>query len=322
MTKGGQVVTPAELWERLRGEVGKVVIGQERVLQQIVAGLLVNGHGLIEGVPGVAKTLMAKALARALGLTFSRIQFTPDLMPSDVTGTMVFDVQATTFRFKRGPIFANIVLADEINRTPPKTQAALLEAMEERQVTVDGTPHPLPRPFFVLATLNPIEYEGTYPLPEAQLDRFLLKVVVDYPDEAHERDILRSAHKGVDIHRRVEEEVQPVADAETVLSAQATVDAVTVVDEVVDYIATLVRQSRQLFAVRLGASPRAGVYWLRAAKAWAAMQGREFVVPDDVKAMAKPVLRHRLLLKPEAELEGLTPDAVIDALLDSVPVPR
>ncbi len=315
-------MTPAELWERLRAEVGKVVIGQEGVLQQIVAGLLVNGHVLIEGVPGVAKTLMAKALARALGLTFSRIQFTPDLMPSDVTGTMVFDAQATTFRFKRGPIFANIVLADEINRTPPKTQAALLEAMEERQVTVDGTPHLLPRPFFVLATLNPIEYEGTYPLPEAQLDRFLLKVIVDYPDETHERDILRSAHKGIDIHRRVEEEVQPVADAETVLSAQATVDAVTVVDEVVDYIATLVRQSRQLFAVRLGASPRAGVYWLRAAKAWAAMHGREFVVPDDVKAMAKPVLRHRLLLKPEAELEGLTPDAVIDALLDSVPVPR
>ncbi len=313
---------PHELWERVSSEVGKVVIGQEGALRQIFAGLLANGHVLIEGVPGIAKTLMAKALARALGLTFSRIQFTPDLMPSDVTGTMVFDMQAATFRFKRGPIFANIVLADEINRTPPKTQAALLEAMEERQVTVDGTPHMLPKPFFVLATLNPIEYEGTYPLPEAQLDRFLLKVIVEYPDERNEREILHHAHKGVDIHRRVETEIQPVADAETVLAAQSTVDTVTVVDEVVNYIATLVRQSRQLFAVRLGASPRAGVYWLRVAKAWAALEGREFVVPDDVKAVAKPVLRHRLLLKPEAELEGLTPDAVIEALLDSVPVPR
>lgn len=303
-------------------EVRKVVVGQEQVLKQIVAALLANGHVLIEGVPGIAKTLMAKALARALGLTFSRIQFTPDLMPSDVTGTMVFDMQATTFRFKRGPIFANIVLADEINRTPPKTQAALLEAMEERQVTVDGTPHFLPKPFFVLATLNPIEYEGTYPLPEAQLDRFLFKVVVNYPDEPEEREILRHAHKGVDIHRKVEEEVQTVADVETILEAQKAVDSVTVVDEVVNYITALVRQSRQLFAVRLGASPRAGVYWLRVAKAWASLQGRDFVLPDDVKAVAKPVLRHRLLLKPEAELEGLTPDSVVDALLDSVPVPR
>ncbi len=315
-------MAPCELWKQISSEVRKVVVGQEIVAQQIFAGLLANGHVLIEGVPGIAKTLMAKALSRALGLTFSRIQFTPDLMPSDVTGTMVFDMQATTFRFKRGPIFANIVLADEINRTPPKTQAALLEAMEERQVTVDGTPHMLPKPFFVLATLNPIEYEGTYPLPEAQLDRFLLKVIVDYPEEENEREILRHAHKGVDIHRRVETEVQPVADAETVLAAQSAVDAVTVIDEVVNYIATLVRQSRLLFAVRLGASPRAGVYWLRVAKAWAALQGRDFVVPDDVKAIAKPVLRHRLLLKPEAELEGLTPDSVIEALLDSVPVPR
>ncbi len=265
---------------------------------------------------------MAKALARALGLTFSRIQFTPDLMPSDVTGTTVFDMQATAFRFKRGPVFAHIILADEINRTPPKTQAALLEAMEERQVTVDGKAHVLPQPFFVLATLNPIEYEGTYPLPEAQLDRFLLKVIVDYPDEANERDILRYAHRGIDIHRRVETEVQPIAEAEDVLKAQQSVEAVTVVDEVVNYIATLARQSRQLFAVRLGASPRAAVYWLRVAKAWATLQGRDFVLPDDVKVTAKPILRHRLLLKPEAELEGLTADAVIDALLESVPVPR
>lgn len=315
-------MSPNELWERISAEVGKVVVGQEEVLRQIFSGLLANGHVLIEGVPGIAKTLMAKAMARALGLTFSRIQFTPDLMPSDVTGTMVFEMQSATFRFKRGPIFANIVLADEINRTPPKTQSALLEAMEERQVTVDGTPYLLPKPFFVLATLNPIEYEGTYPLPEAQLDRFLLKVIVDYPEENHEREILHRAHKGVDIHRRVETEVQPVADAQSVLAAQTAVDEITVIDEVVNYIASLVRQSRQLFAVRLGASPRAGVYWLRVAKAWASLQGRNFVVPDDVKAVAKPVLRHRLLLKPEAELEGLTPDTVIDALLDSIPVPR
>lgn len=209
-------MSPNELWERISAEVGKVVVGQEEVLRQIFSGLLANGHVLIEGVPGIAKTLMAKAMARALGLTFSRIQFTPDLMPSDVTGTMVFEMQSATFRFKRGPIFANIVLADEINRTPPKTQSALLEAMEERQVTVDGTPYLLPKPFFVLATLNPIEYEGTYPLPEAQLDRFLLKVIVDYPEENHEREILHRAHKGVDIHRRVETEVQPVADAQSV----------------------------------------------------------------------------------------------------------
>jgi len=315
-------LTPDELWGGVYEEVSKVVVGQGEVLRQIFAGLLANGHVLIEGVPGIAKTLMAKALARALGLNFSRIQFTPDLMPSDVTGTMVYEMQSATFRFKRGPIFTNILLADEINRTPPKTQAALLEAMEERQVTVDGTPHLLPKPFFVLATLNPIEYEGTYPLPEAQLDRFLLKVIVDYPDENHEREILLHSHKGVDIHRRVEMEVQPVADAEKVLAAQAAVDNVTVVEEVFNYIASLVRQSRQLFAIRLGASPRAGVYWLRVSKAWAALQGRDFVIPDDVKNVAKPILRHRLILKPEAELEGLTPDAVIDGLLDSVPVPR
>ncbi len=315
-------MTPDELWGGVYEEVSKVVVGQGEVLRQIFAGLLANGHVLIEGVPGIAKTLMAKALARALGLNFSRIQFTPDLMPSDVTGTMVYEMQSATFRFKRGPIFTNILLADEINRTPPKTQAALLEAMEERQVTVDGTPHLLPKPFFVLATLNPIEYEGTYPLPEAQLDRFLLKVIVDYPDENHEREILLHSHKGVDIHRRVEMEVQPVADAEKVLAAQAAVDNVTVVEEVFNYIASLVRQSRQLFAIRLGASPRAGVYWLRVSKAWAALQGRDFVIPDDVKNVAKPILRHRLILKPEAELEGLTPDAVIDGLLDSVPVPR
>lgn len=315
-------MTPTEFRERVFSEVGKVIVGQTDVLMQILAGLLANGHVLIEGVPGIAKTLMAKALARALGLTFSRIQFTPDLMPSDVTGTMVFDMQIANFRFKKGPIFANIILADEINRTPPKTQAALLEAMEERQVTVDGVPHTLPKPFFVLATLNPIEYEGTYPLPEAQLDRFLLKVIMDYPDESDERDILRRVHKGVDVHRRVETELQPVANADEVFEAQRRVDEGTVVDDVVNYIATLARQSRRLFAVRLGASPRAAVYWLRVSKAWASLHGRNFVVPDDVKAVAKPILRHRLLLKPEAELEGLTPDTVIDALLDSVPVPR
>ncbi|MCS7223374.1 MAG: MoxR family ATPase [Armatimonadetes bacterium] len=315
-------MSPRELWEAIKSQVGKVIIGQDEPLAQIFVGLLVNGHILLEGVPGVAKTLMAKAIARSLKLSFSRIQFTPDLMPSDVTGTMVYDPQGTTFRFKKGPIFAQIVLADEINRTPPKTQAALLEAMEERQVTVDGVPHLLPAPFYVLATLNPIEYEGTYPLPEAQLDRFLMKVIVGYPNEEEEKKVLLLTQRGWDVHRLLEKEVEPVADEDDLKRAQQEVEKVQVVEEIHEYLTTLVRRTRQLTSVRLGASPRAGLYWLKCAAAWAALQGRDFVIPDDIKAVAAPVLRHRLLLKPEAELEGLVPDAVVASLLDSVPVPR
>jgi MoxR-like ATPase len=313
-----------ELRARVGAEVRKVVVGQDDVVDLVVAALAVNGHVLLEGVPGVAKTLLANALARALGISFRRVQFTPDMLPSDLTGTMTLrwspDSRVQELAFRAGPVFTNVLLADEINRTPPKTQAALLEAMQEAQVSVDGEAHPLPDPFLVVATQNPIEYEGTYPLPEAQLDRFLVKVDVGYPDEQAELALLRLDHRGV--APATLDDVVAVTDAAELRAARDEVDATTVTDEVIAYIAAIVRRTRELPSVALGASPRAGVHLLAASKASARLSGRDFVTPDDVAWMARPVLRHRLLLRPEAELERYLPDEAIGAAIASVPVPR
>ena len=305
----------------VRDEVGKVVVGQEGTLSGLMAALLVRGHVLLEGVPGVAKTLLAKAVSAALDLRFTRVQFTPDLMPSDVLGQVIYESSTGEFRFREGPVFTNLLLADEINRTPPKTQAALLEAMEERQVSVEGEGRQLPDPFVVVATQNPVEYEGTYPLPEAQLDRFLVKLLVGYPSEGQEHEVLVRHDRGLDPHD-IESVIRPVATAGDLATAREAIRDVTVEAPVISYIISLVRATRDSPSVSLGVSPRGASMLLHASKAWAWLIGRPYVTPDEVKAMAKPVLRHRLVLRPEIELEGGTADAVLDALLASVPVPR
>jgi MoxR-like ATPase len=307
-----------ELCERVAGEVEKVVVGQREPLEIVLAALSLGGHVLLEGVPGTAKTLMANAIARALGVEFRRVQFTPDMLPSDVTGTVA--LREGELRFRPGPVFGNIVLADEVNRTPPKTQAALLEAMQEGQVTVDGEAHPLPQPFLVIATQNPIEYEGTYPLPEAQRDRFLVRVDLGYPSEQSERAMLALARRGLTPAGL--DDVRAVAGAEELQAARAEVDATEVEPSVLAYLVAVVRRTRELPSVSLGASPRAAVHLLGAAKAAARLGGRAYVTPDDVARMAVPVLRHRLVLTPEAELERFTPGAAIRTALDAVPVPR
>jgi MoxR-like ATPase len=307
-----------ELLERVRAAVGGVVIGQDEVIEGIVIALSARGHVLLEGVPGVAKTLLANATSRALGLGYARAQFTPDMLPSDLTGTMTLRGGELTFR--PGPVFTNFLLADEINRTPPKTQAALLEAMQETQVTIEGEPRALPDPFIVVATQNPIEYEGTYPLPEAQLDRFMLKLDVPYPDAEAEVRIVAAEHEGVnpaDLER-----VRPTVEPGDIAAAREALDATTVSPELAQYVVELVRRTRDLPSVSLGASPRAGVHLLVAAKAAARLEGRDFAVPDDVIRMAAPVLRHRLLLSPEAELERFRVDDVIENAIAAVPVPR
>jgi MoxR-like ATPase len=307
-----------ELRDRIAQEVAKVAVGQEETVERLLAALLVGGHVLLEGVPGVAKTLLANAVSRALGLDFRRAQFTPDMLPSDLTGTMTLRGGELTFR--PGPVFTSVLLADEINRTPPKTQAALLEAMEERQVTIEGESRPLPSPFIVIATQNPIEYEGTYPLPEAQLDRFLFKLELGYPDEDTEKRILGLRHRGV--QPATLDDVQPVVQADELQAAQRDVDGTGVSDEVLAYVSSIVRKTRELPSVELGASPRAGVHLLAAAKALARLDERGFVTPDDVAAAAPDVLRHRLILRPEAELERYSPDDAVQAALQAVPIPR
>ncbi len=304
----------------VRDEVGRIIVGQQGTVSGLITALLAGGHVLLEGVPGVAKTLTVKALAAALDLEMRRVQFTPDLMPSDVTGQLILDESGRNFRFRQGPVFTNLLLADEINRTPPKTQAALLEAMEERQVTAEGQAHPLPDPFAVIATQNPVEYEGTYPLPEAQLDRFLFKLVVGYPDAAQESEVLARHDAGLDPHDL--SAITPVADAATIAAAQVEVDAVTVEAVVRDYIVAIARATRESPSVSLGVSPRGAAMLLHASKAWAWLSGREFVTPDEVKAVAKPTLRHRIQVRPEVELEGGTSDGVLDRVLTTVPVPR
>ena len=304
----------------LRAEVGKVVVGQDGTLSGVVAAMLVNGHVLLEGVPGVAKTLLIKVISAALDLEFRRVQFTPDLMPSDVIGQLI--LEGSTFRFREGPVFTNLLLADEINRTPPKTQASLLEAMEERQVTAEGVARALPDPFVVIATENPIEYEGTYPLPEAQLDRFLFKLHVPYPSAGQEAQILRRHHQGMDPHDLAAAGVRPVATATDLAAARHEVEAITVEDRVIEYMVQLTRATREAPSVSLGVSPRGGTALLHAAKEWAWLSGRHFVTPDEVKAIAKPALRHRMQLRPEVELEGATTDSVLDSVLASVQAPR
>jgi len=306
------------LRERTRHEVAKVAAGQVEVVDHLVAAAVVGGHVLLEGVPGVAKTLIANAVARALGLPFRRVQFTPDMLPSDLTGTMA--LERGELEFRPGPVFTSVLLADEVNRTPPKTQSALLEAMQEHQVTVGGDTHSLPDPFLVVATQNPIEYEGTYPLPEAQLDRFLFRVDVGYPEEEQERTMLSLPHRGVSPAGL--EEIDPVTSAEELRATRGEVDAIGISDEVAAYIVAVIRRTRDLPSVSLGASPRAAVHLLAAARASAWLAERSFVTPDDVAQMAYPTLRHRLILTPEAELENYRPEAAIDAALQAVPVPR
>jgi MoxR-like ATPase len=304
----------------VRDEMAKVVVGQQSVVTGLMVALLVRGHVLLEGVPGVAKTLLVKALAASLDLDFKRVQFTPDLMPSDITGQTI--LSQGQFRFREGPVFTNLLLADEVNRTPPKTQAALLEAMEERQVSVEGEARPLPEPFVVVATQNPVEYEGTYPLPEAQLDRFLLKLTVGYPTADQELEVLTRHDRGLDPHDLAAQGVTAVGGAADLARARDEVAAVRVEPPVAAYIVALVRATRDSPSLALGASPRGATMLLRAAKAWAWLGAKPFVTPDEVKAVAKPALRHRLQLRPEVELEGATADGVLDGVLASVPVPR
>jgi MoxR-like ATPase len=311
---------PRQALAAVRAEVAKAVVGQDQVVTGLLIALVADGHVLLEGVPGVAKTLLARTLAATLSLSAKRVQFTPDLMPGDVTGSLVYDARMAEFTFREGPVFTNILLADEVNRTPPKTQAALLEAMEERQVSVEGRPRPLPSPFLVAATQNPVEYEGTYPLPEAQVDRFLLKLLVSAPDRDAEIELLTRHATG--FNPRDLSAVRPVAGPEDLIAARKAAGQVRVSPEVTGYIVDLCRATRQSPSLRLGVSPRGATALLSASRAWAYLVGRDYVIPDDVKALARPALRHRIQLRPEAELEGVTPEGVLDGLLSAVPVPR
>lgn len=310
------------VFEKIRTEAQKVIVGQEELFELVVVSFLSGGHVLLEGVPGTAKTLIAKTLALVVSGEFSRVQFTPDLMPSDIVGTSVYDLATHQFNLKRGPVFTNVLLADEINRAPAKTQSALLECMEERQVSIDGVRHELTAPFMVLATQNPVEYEGTYPLPEAQLDRFLFKLRVDYPGRETEQQILLNYHNGFNASQLADAGIEGIIDKVLLQQCQVAIQAVTVEDSIFGYIVRLAEASRNSDDLILGGSPRASISLLLASKTYAAMQGRDYILPDDVKWLAPHVYRHRILLKPEAEIEGLSADDVIDRLLAELNIPR
>jgi MoxR-like ATPase len=311
----------SELSAHIRGELSKVIVGQREVIDQLVLVLVCGGHAVMEGVPGLAKTLAIKSLARICGLGFQRVQCTADLMPADVTGTNVFDLRTNAFSMHRGPVFTDLLLVDEINRTSPRTQAALLEAMEERQVTIDGVRYPLPENFTVFATQNPIEFEGTYPLPEAQLDRFLLKIHVAYPSAEEEMEILTRYEKGFDLRKLDEIPLAPL-DPTLITAARQEINSVRVEPALHSYVVSLARRTRDWPAISLGASPRAAIGLFFAARAMAGMDGRDYLLPDDIKLAALPVFRHRILLKPEADLEGLTSDQVIRQVISAVEVPK
>ncbi|MFP7695677.1 AAA family ATPase [Trueperella sp. LYQ143] len=309
-------------FRHIRDEISKAIVGQDHAVSALLVGLLCDGHILLEGVPGTAKTLLVRALAACVQLEAKRVQFTPDLMPGDLTGSLIYHSSEAKFSFRPGPVFTNLLIADEINRTPPKTQAALLEAMAERHVTVDGNPQELPSPFMVVATQNPVEYEGTYPLPEAQLDRFLLKVELPLPPREVEVEILRRHAAHFDPNDLSTAHITPVADASLIIQAQQEVADIDVNIRVLDYIVDIVRATRQTPAVALGVSPRGATALLHAARAWAWLSGRSYVTPDDVKALASSALAHRIQLHAEAELDGITPRGVLESVLNTVPVPR
>ena len=317
----GVDVTPvAQRVERIKQQIGRVIIGQEEMLDQMLIAMFTGGHALLEGVPGIAKTLTAKLLARTVNTGFSRLQFTPDLMPADVVGTPVFNMKTTEFNFKAGPIFSNIVLIDEINRAPAKTQSALFEVMEEKQVTVDGVTYPMSYPFFVLATQNPIEQEGTYKLPEAQLDRFVFKILIDYPTLSEEQLILRRFRN--DFGGELRETVQPVVTPEDIRDTYERIQQVYIREELLDYIAAIVHNTRNNADLFLGASPRASLTLMKTAKAAAAISGRNFVTPDDIRYVAFPALNHRIILTPEREMEGFTTREVIEDIIRKIDIPR
>jgi MoxR-like ATPase len=307
---------------QLSQSLSQIVVGQPAIVQQLLVAFLSGGHVILEGVPGTGKTLTVKALAQLIKADFRRIQLTPDVLPSDILGTNIFDFNTRTFTLKQGPVFTEILLADEINRTPPKTQAALLEAMEEQQVTLDGESLRLPDLFWVIATQNSLEFEGTYPLPEAQLDRFLFKLVVDYPEPKAEKQMLLNSHAGLQTKRLDLAKLKPIATVQQVLEARQSIRALQVSEPLLDYLLAIVQKTRQHPDLALGASPRSAVAWLQASKANAWISGRDFVTPDDIKAIAAPLLRHRLIMRPEAQMDGLKVDELVASLLAQVPVPR